>query len=134
MDHWHEIWNVGPESPVDGMSGGSIEPLEPPPGVIAWRIFEVPPDTVLAARANARRATPDGTDIDPDGFHQTATVDYIYILEGELTLRLDGDEIDLHPGDCVVQRATNHAWRNYGDQPARVLGVMIGLRGTRPVT
>jgi hypothetical protein len=30
---------------------------------------------------------------------------------------LDADEVELHPGDIVVQRGTNHAWSNRTDAP-----------------
>ena len=40
---------------------------------------------------------------------------------------LEDGEVDLHAGDCVVQRRTNHAWRNRGDTPVRVMAIMFGL-------
>jgi quercetin dioxygenase-like cupin family protein len=45
------------------------------------------------------------------------------LLEGRLTLKLDDGEVKLSPGDVVVQRDTNHAWRA-GDQPARCFVVI----------
>jgi quercetin dioxygenase-like cupin family protein len=59
------------------------------------------------------------------GMHRTATVDYIVLLTGRVTLLLDDDEIDLEPFDVVVQRGTNHAWVNRGNIPALLLTVMI---------
>jgi mannose-6-phosphate isomerase-like protein (cupin superfamily) len=47
------------------------------------------------------------------------------VLEGDITLELDTGEVDLHPGDCVVQRGTRHAWRNRADQPVRMVAVML---------
>ena len=41
------------------------------------------------------------------------------------TLILDEDEIDLKPFDTVVQRGTNHAWRNNGNEPALFIAVLI---------
>ncbi len=35
------------------------------------------------------------------------------------------DEIDVKPFDTVVQRGTNHAWRNNGDEPALLIAVLI---------
>ena len=69
--------------------------------------------------------------VDADGFHQTDTVDYVFILDGDVTLELDDSSVVLHPGDCVVQRATNHAWRNHGDTPIRLLAVMVALDRAR---
>jgi hypothetical protein len=42
-------------------------------------------------------------------------------------LALDTGEVELHAGDCVVQRATRHAWRNRTDRPARIAAVMMRL-------
>jgi len=49
------------------------------------------------------------------------------ILDGDVTLELDDEKVLLHPGDCVVQRNTNHAWRNHGTAPIRLLAVMVAL-------
>ena len=46
--------------------------------------------------------------------HKTKTIDYIILLEGDVTLLLDEDEVRLKPFDVVVQRGTNHAWLNNG--------------------
>jgi hypothetical protein len=61
---------------------------------------------------------------DKDGFHTTRTIDFVCLLEGELTLILDEERLRLMPGDCVVQQATRHAWLNDGDMPARAIGVL----------
>ena len=57
--------------------------------------------------------------------HKTKTVDYIILLSGEVTLLLDEDERDLKPFDVVVQRGTNHAWINKGNEPALLVAVLI---------
>jgi quercetin dioxygenase-like cupin family protein len=57
--------------------------------------------------------------------HRTQTVDYAVILEGELTLLLDDEVVDLKAGDVVVQRGTNHGWRNVSDKPCRILFVLL---------
>ena len=44
--------------------------------------------------------------------HKSETVDYGILLNGERTLILDDGEYHLKPGDCVVQLASWHAWRN----------------------
>ena len=59
--------------------------------------------------------------------HTTATIDYIVLLSGEITLVLDdGEPIKSKPFDAVVQRATNHAWMNTGREPALLVAVMVG--------
>ncbi|KAK5717255.1 hypothetical protein LTR15_009146 [Elasticomyces elasticus] len=45
--------------------------------------------------------------------HRTLSLDYGVVLEGEIELVLDSGETQLlGRGDVVVQRGTNHAWRN----------------------
>ncbi len=51
--------------------------------------------------------------------HRTSTLDYVVVIEGELTLILDDSEVVLRPGDVVVQRGTDHAWENRGEKLAR---------------
>ena len=57
--------------------------------------------------------------------HKTETIDYIILLKGDVTLILDNEEVDLKPFDVVVQRGTNHAWVNNGDEPALLIAVLI---------
>ena len=66
--------------------------------------------------------------MDPDGFHTTASVDYVVVLDGDVTLQLDRGSVDLHTGDCVIQRATRHAWHNRTDRPTRMMVVMVSSR------
>ena len=45
--------------------------------------------------------------------HRSHSIDYGIVISGDLELDLDGGEtVLLHPGDIVVQRGTNHLWRN----------------------
>ena len=57
--------------------------------------------------------------------HKTKTIDYIILLDGDVTLLLDEDEVSLKPFDVVVQRGTNHAWINNGTEPALFIAVLI---------
>jgi uncharacterized cupin superfamily protein len=69
-----------------------------------------------------------GAAVDDEAFfHMTNTLDLIYVLDGDITLQMEDGEVLLHPGDCVVQRGTNHAWRNRSATPVRLLGVMTAL-------
>ena len=51
---------------------------------------------------------------------KTQTLDLCFVLEGEITLVLDTEELQLEAGTSVVQRATNHAWSNRSDKPCVV--------------
>jgi hypothetical protein len=44
-------------------------------------------------------------------WHRSDTIDYHIQLSGELMLLLDEAETTLMPGDVLIQRNTNHAWR-----------------------
>lgn len=45
--------------------------------------------------------------------HRTISIDFGVVLEGEMELVLDSGETQhLRRGDTVIQRGTNHAWRN----------------------
>ena len=57
--------------------------------------------------------------------HKTNTIDYIILLKGDVTLLLDEGEVNLKPHDVVVQRGTNHAWVNNGEEPALLIAVLI---------
>ena len=110
--------------------------LEPPTEGTIFRFFRVEPrdpsmstDEIetRAARGfeaiGAAHCRPN-TERDPM-MHQTRTVDYIILLEGEVTLVLDEDEVDLKPFDVVIQRGTNHAWINRGSTPALLAAILI---------
>ena len=54
--------------------------------------------------------------------HRSITLDYIFVLEGEVVLTLgDGSRTSVQKGDVVVQRGTMHGWDNEKDQWARLL-------------
>jgi quercetin dioxygenase-like cupin family protein len=69
---------------------------------------------------------------DAPGMHTTATIDFEVVLDGEVWLELDdGVEVHLRPGDTVVQNGTRHAWRNHGDEPARLAVFIVGAHHDR---
>jgi len=67
-------------------------------------------------------------EVEASGFHRTDTLDYVMILDGEVTLELDRGSVALGPGDCVVQRGTRHAWRNRSGRPVKMAVVMVSLK------
>jgi mannose-6-phosphate isomerase-like protein (cupin superfamily) len=68
-------------------------------------------------------------DINPgyrSAMHRTNSIDYVFILDGEMEMELDGGEwVHLKAGDIVVQRGTNHAWENKSDRVCRLASVLI---------
>lgn len=65
--------------------------------------------------------------------HRTRTLDYVVVIEGELTLILDDSEVVLKPGEVVVQRGTDHAWENRSDRIARAAFFHIDARFGEPL-
>jgi quercetin dioxygenase-like cupin family protein len=66
---------------------------------------------------------------DNPGMHTTDTIDFEYVLSGEVWLELDdGKEVHLKAGDTVVQNGTRHAWRNKHTEPCRLAFCLIGAR------
>lgn len=59
--------------------------------------------------------------------HRSYSIDYGIVLSGQLELELDdGSVTPLQAGDIVVQRATNHLWRNPSpDQICRIAFILI---------
>jgi uncharacterized cupin superfamily protein len=51
---------------------------------------------------------------------KTRTLDFCLVLEGEITLVLDTEEVELEAGDTVVQRGTSHAWSNRSGSPCTI--------------
>lgn len=65
---------------------------------------------------------------DAPGMHQTVTVDYGFVVSGELWLELDdGAEVHLPAGSCVVQNGARHAWHNKGSVPATLAYVIMAV-------
>ncbi|GAA6008878.1 cupin domain-containing protein [Rhodotorula paludigena] len=59
--------------------------------------------------------------------HRTISLDYGFVLFGELELSLpDGSKTLVKPGDVVVQRGTDHAWINPSETEwARMVYVLL---------
>jgi len=134
-----ELWNtdgnlINTKDRIDRADDEIL--LSPPKNGSKFRYFQINP-------------TPEGVPMDvlqnmaPDAFekigashhridtskhpamHKTDTIDYIILLEGDVTLILDKEEVVIKPHDVVVQRGTNHAWVNNGNNPALLIAVLI---------
>ena len=65
-------------------------------------------------------------------WHKTDTVDYGIILSGELVLELEEEDVNLYPGDIIIQRQTNHSWANRSNEPCVVAFILIALEDAKP--
>ena len=64
---------------------------------------------------------------DEPGMHTSDTIDFVYIISGEIWLELDDNEERLiKAGDTVVENGTRHRWHNRSTEPCVMLGCMIG--------
>ena len=59
------------------------------------------------------------------GFHRTSGVAYVLVLTGEIVFLVDREEVRLKAGDLVVERGTDHSWRNEGDTPVGLLVTVV---------
>ncbi len=112
----------------------------PGPGGTSLHFVTFPPDSLFAdpffdgeaARNEALvrlRGLADHFEKNDPGMHQTNTVDYSVVYDGEIWLELDDGEIlYLKGGDVVVQNGTRHAWRNKGTEPVTMLFFLNGAR------
>jgi quercetin dioxygenase-like cupin family protein len=58
--------------------------------------------------------------------HRTNSIDYGIILKGEIELELeDGAKRTVREGGIIIQRGTNHLWRNVTKEPTRIAFILI---------
>lgn len=59
-------------------------------------------------------------------FHRTNSIDYGIVLEGEIELELeDGRKKTVGKHGVIVQRGTNHLWRNTTNRKCRIAFILI---------
>jgi hypothetical protein len=134
-----DFWQTSPgQSPHDMAFGRAAMKFYPQPGGTMFRLFTIPPENPKMTPAEVaamqdwffKQVGDPQARVDTSRhpmMHATATVDYILLLSGEISLLLDeGEPIKLKPFDAVVQRATNHSWVNTGNEPALLMCVMVG--------
>ena len=102
----------GPEPEPRTLYPTDMARIEPEVGGANFQFVALPPTTADA----------------PPVWHRTETVDIDVLLGGELILLLDKEETTLHPGDVVIQRNTNHAWKNPTDSPVYWAAVLVPIR------
>jgi mannose-6-phosphate isomerase-like protein (cupin superfamily) len=143
-----EMWvtEAGPHNHTDRVDhAAKSKNLEPPAGGSVFRFFRLPPASAFAGMTVEQRehrmaeifasmnAAHTRRDVSKSpGMHRTNTTDYIILLSGKVRLVLDKEERDLEPFDVVIQRGTNHAWINTGDEEALLMGVLIDDGSARP--
>ena len=136
---FHRLWGADrpPRFPDDG-SQPEGPSYFPPVGGFRFMMFTVAPHTTSRRAAVDRHAllaemeaTLPGlaAHMEPNnpGMHTTDTIDFEYIIAGDVWLDLDdGAAVHLRAGDTVVQNGTRHRWRNEGSEPCRIVVFMVG--------
>jgi len=137
---FHRLW--GADEPPTFPDDGSAPPAPayfPPVGGFRFGLFTVPSQTsaslpedldLEAALAEVEEELPGMAatwELDNPGMHTTDTVDFEYVISGEVWLELDdGEEVHLRAGDTVVQNGTRHAWHNRGTDACRMVVISVG--------
>jgi hypothetical protein len=125
------LWETGGTDPLGASPDGapllllpSTAPgIEPPPGGSRCAHVMIPPWAEMQPMFEAGQIAGH----DSRGFHRTATIDYIMLIDGPLELILDRGQTVLAAGDLVVQRNTLHSWRNATAAPVRMWAVMVKI-------
>ena len=127
-----EIWEDAAHGPLDHRDlGATTAVLGPRAGNVQVRWFVVAPlpegvpksDLDAAARKVFASFGGERHIVDQSrasAMHETHSIDVICLLQGDVSLVLEGGETRIKPGQVVVQRGTNHAWIAHGG-PALLL-------------
>ena len=78
----------------------------PPPGGSRVAVIDFPPGNKPA-------------------MHRTETIDYVFVLSGEIDMDMDDSTVHMKAGDVMVQRGTNHSWVNRSNALARLAFVLV---------
>jgi hypothetical protein len=134
-----ELWRSGvTDLAIDADASLGSDRLDPPKGGSVFRFFEIAPasqsahlsarekEDAAASWFEAMNAGHNRVDTRRDpSMHISATTDYVILLRGQITLVLDDEELRMKPFDTVVQRQTNHAWRNDGTETALLVAILV---------
>lgn len=137
---FHELWVTGgPLASNEGTADAAAVPVEhhPPIGGTRVRIVEFHPDErhrpeLVQADFEAIDALDRVTGSEDPTMHRNDTVDYNIVLSGEIHACTDAGEVLLRPGDVLIQRGTNHTWRNRGTETCVFASVMVSAEPLPP--
>src|SRR5580692_8407248 len=84
-----QLWTTSTDAPLGHLPDDTT--LFAAPGAILWTIWSIPPDEVVRQLSAGVTRAPqeDHGEIREDGFHRTGTIDYVFILDGDVVLQLD---------------------------------------------
>jgi len=103
--------------------------LHPLPILPPHTIIISPVPSIISSRRRKRLHRPRNR---AQGFlHHTKTIEYVFMMDGELELGLDGGEKRvIRKGEFLVQRASMHSWKNFSTtEGARMAVVCLVAEG-----
>lgn len=132
------VWSTDPGG--DNLHDTTMDAtsLLPSPGGSRLLVLTIPPDAVYATpgfdpallareQLEASPGLAERFEVDHPGMHTTPTVDYVFVLSGQVVLELDdGATSELSAGDVVIQNNTRHAWRNPFNESVVLGCVLLG--------
>jgi hypothetical protein len=99
----------------------------PPPGGCRFATLTIAAGANEAYHGFIVAAMGDRAEPENPGFHRTPSLDFIVVLEGEITLELDSQQQRvMRRGDMAVLNGVRHRWANHGSAEATIAAVMIG--------
>ena len=134
---WEALWEVAlpPASPFAGGDPTGPFTLQPAPGTASFVRVTLQPDSHMdqsdpaALFSEVQEKLPDFAAMSdparPPGMHAMDTLDFSVIVSGRAVLVLDSGEVELGPGDCLVQQGSWHAWRIPWEEPCVLVGVSL---------
>lgn len=144
------LWGSDSVPSVPGMGDKpAFQSWYPPPGGFRFAMVTLPPratpppDMSAMTPEQIQAAMAEGIaeaeskvpgllpSMEPDhpGFHQSNTVEIVYILSGAAVVDLDdGKTVSLSAGDSLVQNGVRHNWHNPELEPLVLLVTMIGAQ------
>jgi mannose-6-phosphate isomerase-like protein (cupin superfamily) len=131
---FYKIWSADevPTFPNDG-SSPPYTTYFPPVGGFRFFIVNIPPESAVKPEKidfnEVEKIMPEATRYaEKDSpMHTTDTIDFGYIISGEIWMELDdGYEVLLRAGDTVIQNGTRHVYHNRDSEPCSMVVCMIG--------
>ena len=122
----------------NSLTDRSTRPMrhDPTPSGTIFRVVEIPPEsagTKIDASATFGQL---GSTHQPSAadsakhptMHKTDSIDYLVVISGSMHMLMEEGEVELHAGDCIVQRGANHAWVNRSGKPCLLAAVLIDAK------
>jgi hypothetical protein len=105
--------------PHSGLRPSNAPVVDPPIGGVRWTVAGHLPTTGAERPATNNRV----------GRHRSATIDFAFVLGSGLVCVLDEQEVKLNLFDLIIQRNTDHAWRNDGKENVPFLSMIVRVNG-----